>query len=146
MRRLLRLGAYNAFVQNRVVQAQYWHDPFKQTEYLDKSVFLADINNERTQKNATYKANFASLRKLVMVKFLRDTMVQPRESEWFGFYRLGQDTEILPMRQTQLYLEDWIGLRTLDEAGKVYALSSDTDHLRFTDAWFDEHILPHLRD
>lgn len=40
-----------------------------------------------------------------MVKFLTDTMVVPQESEWFGFYTPGQDQEVLPLQQTQLYLE-----------------------------------------
>ena len=38
-----------SFVQSHLVQAQYWHDPTKQQEYLDVSQFLADINNERVR-------------------------------------------------------------------------------------------------
>ena len=30
-----------------IVQAEYWHDPLKEDEYKAKSVFLADINQER---------------------------------------------------------------------------------------------------
>jgi len=30
-----------------VVQAQYWHDPLHEDEYKQRSVFLADINQER---------------------------------------------------------------------------------------------------
>lgn len=29
-----------------IVQAEYWHDPLKEEEYRQKSVFLADINQE----------------------------------------------------------------------------------------------------
>ena len=29
------------------MQAEYWHDPLQEAEYRDKSVFLADINNEK---------------------------------------------------------------------------------------------------
>jgi palmitoyl-protein thioesterase len=32
-------------------------------------------------------------------------MVQPRESEWFEFYAPGQDTQILPLRNSTLYKE-----------------------------------------
>ena len=32
-------------------------------------------------KNATYKANLMKLEQFVMVMFLKDTMVQPKESE-----------------------------------------------------------------
>lgn len=40
-----------------------------------------------------------------MVKFEEDSMVVPPESEWFGFYSPGQDSEVLPLQQTQLYIE-----------------------------------------
>jgi len=31
---------------NSVVQAEYWHDPLNEDEYKQRSVFLADINQE----------------------------------------------------------------------------------------------------
>ncbi len=46
VRRLLNLGAYTDFVQKNLVQAEYWHDPLNEDEYKEKSVFLADINQE----------------------------------------------------------------------------------------------------
>ena len=45
------------------------------------------------------------LQNFVMVKFLRDSVVVPRESEWFGFYSPGQDTEILPLQKLKIYME-----------------------------------------
>lgn len=51
IRRLLNLGAYVDFVQSRLVQAQYWHDPLQEDEYRHKSQFLADINQELVRKN-----------------------------------------------------------------------------------------------
>lgn len=36
VRRLLNLGAYVGFVQSNLVQAQYWNDPFKKDDYVDK--------------------------------------------------------------------------------------------------------------
>ena len=30
-----------------LVQAEYWHDPLNEEEYKTKSIFLADINQER---------------------------------------------------------------------------------------------------
>merc|ERR1719420_1478614 len=54
MRGLLHIGAYADLVQNTLVQAQYWHDPIHNDEYLEKSQFIADINTERSMKNETY--------------------------------------------------------------------------------------------
>jgi len=39
-----------------------------------------------------------------MVMFTNDTMVIPKESEWFAFYSPGQDKEIMPLEQSVLYL------------------------------------------
>ena len=29
-----------------LLQAQYWHDPLAEEEYLENSLYLADINNQ----------------------------------------------------------------------------------------------------
>lgn len=64
---------------------------------------MPDINNEGAQKNQTYKQNLMSLENFVMVKFLLDGMVQPIESEWFGFYEEGQDVNVVSLRDSDLY-------------------------------------------
>jgi len=45
------MGAYQSWIQAFVVQAQYWHDPTREEKYKAKSIFLADINNEKDIKN-----------------------------------------------------------------------------------------------
>ena len=90
---IVTMNTYLLFPQNKLVQAEYWHDPANLDEYRRASVFLADINQERSPK-ASYKQNLMKLKNFVMVKFLRDSMVQPRESEWFGFYKV-KDYELL---------------------------------------------------
>ena len=74
VRKLLNLGAYVDFVQDQLVQAEYWHDPLNEKEYRDKSVFLADINQEKSF-NSNYKENLLKLTNLVLVKFDKDEMV-----------------------------------------------------------------------
>ena len=69
MRELLYIGAYNDFVQSTLVQAQYWHDPIHAEQYVEKSQFIAEINNEGDVKNMTYKENLAKLENLVLVKW-----------------------------------------------------------------------------
>ena len=48
---------------------QYWHDPINLDEYVEKSQFIAEINNEREVKNVTYAENLLKLENFVMVKF-----------------------------------------------------------------------------
>lgn len=144
VRKLLDIGAYVPFVQNTLVQAEYWHDPVKEDEYKAKSVFLADLNQENTF-NQTYKTNLLKLKNLVLVKFSEDTMVEPRESEWFGYYNPGQGKTLYNITQSKLYTQDLLGLKELNESGRLAFLSSPTDHLQFTEAWFEANILKYLK-
>ncbi|KAL6079966.1 Palmitoyl-protein thioesterase 1 [Balamuthia mandrillaris] len=142
---VLGFGVYNYFVQRSIVQAQYFKDPLQYDSYLANNIFLPDINNEKAAKNPLYKKHLTSLNKFVLVKFLRDSMVVPRESEWFGEFAKGSLSTIVPMNETDLYKQDWIGLKTLDQNGKLVFLSVDGDHLRFTDQWFQQNIIaPYL--
>ena len=49
--------------------------------------------------NESYKKNLMALKKFVMVKFL---IVDPVDSEWFGFYRSGQTKETIPLQESTL--------------------------------------------
>jgi len=136
VRRLLNYGAYVGWVQRALVQAQYWHDPLAENEYEKKSLFLADINNQGEVKNASYKENLTKLQKLVLVKFTRDSIVDPKGSEWFSWFEPDSGSELLPMNKTKLYQEDWIGLKALNEAGKLHMLAVDGDHLQLSEKDF----------
>jgi len=144
LREALDLGVYISFIQSYVVQAEYWQDPFQPAEFMKYNVFLPDINNMRPEKNSTYIKNLQSLQNFVMVQFLQDTMVQPKESSWFSFYKWGQDKVVVPLRQSQLYQEDWLGLKAMDQEGKLKFLSVNGNHLQFSDAWFVANVIPYL--
>jgi len=141
VRDLLNYGAYVDFVQDFLVQAQYWHDPLHFDTYIEKSKFLAEINNEKPDKNSSYAENLAALENFVMVKHTKDTMVEPLESEHFEFYKPGQSDVILPLRESPIYVEDRIGLKALDEAGKLHFLDVEGEHLHFTEQWFIDEII-----
>ncbi|KAH3698980.1 hypothetical protein DPMN_073926 [Dreissena polymorpha] len=68
-------------------------------------------------------------------------MVIPRESEWFGYYIPGQDKKLYTMYESPLYLQDKLGLKTLNDTGRITFLSSDSDHLQFTEQWFIDNII-----
>lgn len=141
VRRLLNYGAYTYWVQNFLVQAQYWHDPLDEATYKDKSLFIAEINNERLPRNPQYKENLMKLEKFVMVKFTEDTMVDPKGTEWFSFYAPGQAKVMLPLNETALYKEDWIGLKAMDEQGKLVFLECEGNHLRMPDEFLLNQII-----
>lgn len=140
MRKLLNYGAYTSWVQNELVQAEYWHDPLNEEEYRRASVFLADINNERV-KNETYVRNLLQLQNLVLVKFNNDTIVQPKETEWFGFFHPGQAQTLYTLQQSLLYTEDRLGLKQMDNEGRLKLVSTNGNHLEFSEDWFVNEIL-----
>ncbi|KAK7590603.1 hypothetical protein V9T40_002216 [Parthenolecanium corni] len=140
VRELLNHGAYWSWVQKSFVQAEYWHDPLKEVTYIDKSIFLADINNEKIM-NYAYRKNLMKLKNLVLVMFEDDRMVVPKESSWFGFYAPGQDINITKLEDSVLYNTDRLGLKSLNELGQLHFLSTPGDHLRFTEEWFIKQII-----
>ena len=96
--------------------------------YLEANIFLADINNERAIKNSTYKAHMKALNTYALCYSELDTIVIPRTSPWFQFYEIGSDTKVVDWNQTEAYSEDWIGLRTLQESGRLLRWSVPCSH------------------
>ncbi len=73
-------------------------DPFDLDKYIEKAMYLPDINNERTHKNATYKQNMISLKNVVLVYGTEDTVIVPRQTAWFWFWQNNSDTELIQMQ------------------------------------------------
>lgn len=115
------------------MQAQYFRDPSKLETYLQANHFLPIINNELPElRNQTYADNFSSLSYLVLALFTEDKTVVPKESSWFGSFSTPEgDAEqtIVPMKEQPLYAEDWIGLKKLDEAGRVKLVACEGQHM-----------------
>lgn len=146
IRRLLNHAAYIWWVQRGLVQATYWHDPLHEKLYETSSTFLSDINNE-IQINEAYIANLQNLKNFVMIKFENDTVVQPVETEWFGFYKPGQSVELETLQESALYIEDRLGLKQLDENNKLKFLAHPGNHLKLEWSWFEENVIePYLKD
>lgn len=141
---LLDEGAYAPFVRSHVVQAQYFKDPMNINKYLEYNQFLADINNERSSKNATYKANLISLNAFLMVMFENDTIVVPRASEHFGQFVPGSITETQTMFETDLFIEDYIGLKELWDDGRIAFAQVPGEHMQFTLDTFNQVCLSYL--
>ena len=133
---LLRFGTWSDFVQSRLVPAQYFRDPQEMDSYLESSNFLADVNNERETKNATYKKNLAKLENFVMFLFEDDETVVPKESAWFAEVveaEEGMKKNVTDLKDRPIYKEDWIGLRELDEKGALVFESVEGGHMRLNE-------------
>jgi palmitoyl-protein thioesterase len=139
---LLHTNTWAAWVQSRLVPAQYYRDinpdtGFASDNYLQYSNLLADINNERKVKNVTYQDNIASLEKLVMYKFDEDSTVVPPESEWFA--EVNETTsEVYPLKDRKIYKEDWLGLKRLDMKGGLVFRIAPGPHMHITNELLEE--------
>lgn len=142
---ILRGNTWGPFVQNRLVPAQYFRDPEDLENYLASSNFLADINNERAVKNATYKANLKKLKKFVMIMFGDDKTVIPKESAFFSEVNATTHEET-KLRDRDLYKEDWLGLRWLDERGRLVFNVTEGGHMQIPEellvSIFKEYFSP----
>eukprot|EP01024_Parvocaulis_polyphysoides_P010022 TRINITY_DN13294_c0_g1_i2.p1 TRINITY_DN13294_c0_g1~~TRINITY_DN13294_c0_g1_i2.p1 ORF type:complete len:217 (-),score=8.89 TRINITY_DN13294_c0_g1_i2:102-752(-) len=143
MQYLLGLGAYLPYVQSRSIQAQYFKDPFDFVAYIANSIFLAEMNNDKEDKNEKYASNLATLDKFVMIKFLNDTMVVPKESAWFGYYN---GSELLTLFEQPIYKEDWIGLKQLNEKNSLVFIEKLGNHRQADCFYYKNAHSPNLQN
>nr|XP_023899765.1 palmitoyl-protein thioesterase 1 [Quercus suber]POE51445.1 palmitoyl-protein thioesterase 1 [Quercus suber] len=144
---LIELEVYSNYVQEHLAPSGYVKIPTDISAYLKGCKFLPKLNNEIiATRNSTYKERFASLQNLVLIMFEQDTVLVPKETSWFGYYPDGTFDPILPAQETKLYTEDWIGLKILDEAGKVKFINVSGGHLEISTSDMKTYIVPYLVD
>ncbi|CAL1375914.1 unnamed protein product [Linum trigynum] len=145
--KLIKSEVYSDFVQEHLAPSGYLKLPNAISSYLEKCQFLPKLNNEiPDRRNSTFKERFSSLEKLVLIMFDDDKVVIPRETSWFGYYPDGEFEPVLPPQETKLYIEDWIGLRKLDEAGRVHFVNVSGGHLGISESDMKTFIVPYLVD
>ena len=111
---------------------------------LKTNNFIADLNNDYKTKNITYRERFLILEKVVLIMNEDDRILHPPSSAWFEFHdRWGNF--VVPLRKSQFYIDDYIGLRKLDEENKVNFIKLPGRHLYVTDKQIILHIIPILR-
>lgn len=143
---LITAEIYSDFVQKNTSWAGYWKDPFRLKEYSKSVKFLPDINNEGPAKNPLYRERIARLNNLVLVTSDHDYVIIPRQSNYFEYYKPDNLLLIQELKTAQWYIEDWIGLKSLDEAGRLHFLRANCTHETYPDvqdrAFFMESLLP----
>ena len=124
-------------MQSRLVPAQYFRDPEDLENYLENSNFLADVNNEREVKNKTYSENMKKLDQFVMYLFSEDTTVIPKETSHFSEVNTTSGT-VTTIQNRDIYKQDWIGLRWLDERGRLHFRIAEGGHMQFADGVLED--------
>ncbi|KAH7659345.1 Palmitoyl protein thioesterase protein [Dioscorea alata] len=138
---------YSDYMQDHLAPSGYLKIPTDMSDYLEKCRFLPRLNNERPgERNSTYKERFSSLQTLVLIMAEHDAVLIPKETSWFGYYPDGAFSPILPPQQTALYQEDWIGLKKLDDEGRVKFISIEGGHLGISKKDMKKYMVPYLVD
>jgi len=116
--------AFSDKIQNSVAAAGYYRNTENLAIYKEKSSFLSKLNNEKvTDQLSSQKERLSAVNGFMMVMFEKDDVVLPPASELFGEWSKKDDAGnrvIIKMEDTDLYKNDYIGLKTLDEKKKLF--------------------------
>ncbi len=140
---------YSKAIQKTVGFAGYWHDTLHQDLYLKKAVFLPYLNNEIAHENeALFKKNLSSLKNMVLVMSENETIIEPKISCHFGFYKKGSKEELELLLESDIYKQDKLGLKQLDHNGRLHLLYAECTHENFQEDEknFVENTLPFLQN
>jgi palmitoyl-protein thioesterase len=68
--------------------------------------------------------------------------VVPKESAHFGFF---DGEKLVPLTENKIYVEDRIGLKVLNESGRLILAHAPGFHMQFSLEWFFENVVqPYL--
>ena len=72
------VSPYSKVIQSTIGPSNYFKDHRKLGEYMDNSIFLPYLNNEKDHPKANLnKKRFEQLNHFLMVKFLHDPIIFP---------------------------------------------------------------------
>ena len=136
---------YTPLLQKHLAPAGYFRNVKNLNKYEKKSTFLPALNNDQDGDASAEprKQSFGDINAAMLVMFDADTVVYPKESAWFQ--TLNTQGELMPLNATKFYSEDALGLKTLNEAGKISFESWPGNHLQFTEADVTAKIVPFLK-
>lgn len=120
--------------------SDFWHDPRTDflfgladphASYLKHNSFLPVLNNDpnRTSQGpfgsksnaraASWRSNILQLKRAVFTGSPADQTVVPWNSALWDFYAKGSTSVVKPLEELPLWVDDWLGLRTLNETGRL---------------------------
>uniref|UniRef100_A0A8W7Q150 palmitoyl-CoA hydrolase n=1 Tax=Anopheles coluzzii TaxID=1518534 RepID=A0A8W7Q150_ANOCL len=92
-----------------------------------------------------YREALLRLNRMVLIGGPDDGVITPWQSSHFSFF--DQKYNVLPLEESVIYTEDWIGLKTLQESGRLHII--ERQHVRHyqwhrTNDVIDDVIMPYL--
>ena len=93
---------------------------------------LRRTNNELAY-HEEYKERLAGLDIFMAIAHRQDEVVRPYNSAIWGYYKDGQYKDYVPFEETRQYKEDLLGLKKLNQEGKLYRCVLEHGHLQIDD-------------
>lgn len=119
---------YSQISQKHISFAGYWRNPTILEIYLEKSVYLPYLNNEKIHISMEkQRKNIMNLFYFVMVWSPKDNVVYPAESGKFSF--LDKEMTIIPIEETELYKKDILGLKFLNDQERLHIHETNCSHV-----------------
>lgn len=107
----------------------YVHSLKYDEEFLKSGSSLLDLNNEIVV-NEVYKERIRNLELFMAIGFGGDKVIQPSNSSVFGFFRDDKYDSYYELEESDLYKEDRLGLKVLQESGRLFRCVVPGDHLQ----------------
>ena len=123
----------------------YYKYKFDLATYEETNTFLKMLNNEYEERDEDVYRRFSSLEKVKLIKSLGDTVITPRDSSWFEFYDK-EGKNIVPLEESDFYINDNIGLRKLNEEGKLTFTAFQEEHVLYNKDEYKNEIVKFFKD
>ena len=134
--------------KDTIAPMEYLKYKYDRSYYDEHDVFLKMLNNDYEKyedRDQEIYRRFTSLEKVKLIKSREDSVIVPRESSWFEFFDKDGKT-IIPLKKSDFYIEDYIGLRKLIEEGKVTFTEFAEEHVLYHIKEYQEEIVPFFLD
>lgn len=133
------------FFRNYFAPGSYYRPRHNNADYIKYNTFLRDLNNEMDVKNPEYKKRFLMIQKMLILKGSVDEIITPISSSYFEYWD-DEGKEIVPLKESKFYKEDFIGLRQLDEEGKVQFGVCKGKHMDYSDEEYEKYFLSFFKE
>ena len=134
--------------KDTIAPMEYLKYKYDRSYYDEHDVFLKKLNNDYENyedRDQEIYRRFTSLEKVKLIKSREDSVIVPRESSWFEFFDKDGKT-IIPLVESDFYIQDYIGLRKLIEEGKVTFTEFAEEHVLYHIKEYQEEIVPFFLD
>ena len=125
---VINFDMYSAFFQKHFSVASYWRNPNDLVNYYNKCSYLPILNNEiNNSYSLKHIGNIISLTNFIMIWSSFDSVLNPPESGKFSFF--DKTLSVIPLEDTELFKDDLLGLRFLNESGRLHVYETNCSHV-----------------